>query len=62
MLLLAAAVNSLPMPAMFAGLPIQWNTLLFTALALGAVAVAAALPPAFSAARLTPVEALRHER
>jgi putative ABC transport system permease protein len=61
-LLLAAAVNALPMPAMFAGLPIQWNTLLVAALALGTVAVAAALPPAFRAARLTPVEALRHEK
>ena len=61
-ILLAAGVNSLPMPAMFSGLPIQWGTLIFATLALGTVAVLAALPPAFQAARLTPVEALRHER
>ncbi len=58
---LAWAVNSLPMPDMFAGLPIKWSTLLFATAVLGLVAVAAALPPAHNAARLTPVEALRHE-
>lgn len=61
-LILASAVNSVSMPTMFSGLPIQWMTLLWATLALGTVAVAAALPPAWSAANLTPVEALRHER
>lgn len=60
-LVLAWGVNSLPMPGMFAGLPVKWGSLLFATAALGMVAVLAALPPAYNAARLTPVEALRHE-
>ncbi len=59
---LASAVNALPMPDMFAGLPIEWNTALVAIAALGSVAVLAALPPAWRAAQLTPVEALRFER
>jgi ABC-type lipoprotein release transport system permease subunit len=59
---LAAAVNSLPMPTMFSGLPIHWTMLAFATLALGIVAVLSALPPAQRAAEMTPVEALRHER
>ncbi|MCW5979819.1 MAG: ABC transporter permease [Bryobacteraceae bacterium] len=59
---LSSAVNSLPMPAMFSGLPIQWTTLGVATAALGAVAIFAALPPAFHASGLTPVEALRYER
>ncbi|MDX2152710.1 MAG: ABC transporter permease [Bryobacteraceae bacterium] len=61
-LALAAAVNSLPMPAMWSGLPIHWKELALASLALGAVALLSALPPAWQAAQLTPVEALRHER
>lgn len=61
-LLLAAGVNSLPMPQMFSGLPIKWDMLGLATLALGTVAVLSALPPAWQAAQLTPVEALRQER
>lgn len=58
----ARIVNSLPMPAMFSGLPIHWPMLVFATFALGLVAVLSALPPAQRAAEMTPVEALRHER
>ena len=61
-LLLATAVNSLPLPTMFSGLPIQWSTLAMASLALGAVAIVSAIPPAWRAAQMTPVEALRYER
>jgi putative ABC transport system permease protein len=60
--LLSTLVNSLPMPAMFSGLPIHWKMLVFATSALGLVAVGSALPPARAAAAMTPVEALRHER
>ncbi|MDP3000735.1 MAG: ABC transporter permease [Bryobacterales bacterium] len=59
---LTSAVNSLPMPAFFAGLPVDTRTALTAILALGTVAIAAALPPAWRASNLTPVEALRFER
>lgn len=59
---LSSLVNSLPMPAMFSGLPIHWRVLAFATLALGLVAVGSSLPPARRAAAMTPVEALRHER
>jgi len=60
--LLAAAVNALPMPAFFSGLPIELDTVQYVTLLLGAVAVFSALPPAWRAARMTPVEALRFEK
>ena len=60
--LLAAGVNSLPMPEMFSGLPISYRTASLAMLALGTVAVVSALPPAWRACQLTPVEALREER
>ncbi|MBI5281482.1 MAG: ABC transporter permease [Candidatus Solibacter usitatus] len=59
---LSSAVNALPLPAMFSGLPIHWTMLAFATAALGLVAVGSALPPARHAAAMTPVEALRHER
>ena len=60
--LLAAGVNSLPMPDMFSGLPISYRNAAYAMLALGTVAVLSALPPALRACQLTPVEALREER
>ncbi|MBI4877963.1 MAG: ABC transporter permease [Acidobacteria bacterium] len=59
---LTTAVNSLPMPAFFAGLPVDTRTALTAILALGAVTIVSAAPPAWRASRLTPVEALRFER
>lgn len=60
--LLAGAVNSLPMPEMFSGLPINAKEGLIAIAALGTVAIASSMPPAWRAAHLTPVEALREER
>jgi putative ABC transport system permease protein len=61
-LILAGAVNSLPMPAFYSGLPIDSTLILKICGALGGVAILSALPPAWNAARLTPVEALRYEK
>jgi putative ABC transport system permease protein len=60
--LLAAAVNSFPMPTMFSGLPVSVRTAWLAMAALGTVAVASAVPPAWRACQMTPVEALREER
>ena len=59
---LASIVNSFPMPEFFSGLPIELDTVLMVALALMAVAVLSALPPAWRASTMTPVEALRFEK
>jgi len=60
---LASAVNSLPLKAdMFAGLPVSGTTTAWAFGALAIVAIASALFPAWRAASLTPVEALRYER
>ncbi len=59
---LTSVVNSFPMPAFFSGLPVDTRTALTAILALGTVAIAASLPPAWRASNLTPVEALRFER
>jgi putative ABC transport system permease protein len=59
---LASVVNSFPMPEMFAGLPVSGATTAWAFGALAVVAVASAFWPAWRAASLTPVEALRYER
>ena len=59
---LARIVNSFPMPDMFAGLPVSGVTTAWAFGALSLVAVASAFWPAWRAASLTPVEALRYER
>jgi putative ABC transport system permease protein len=59
---LSSALNLVKMPEMFPGLPVSGAT---TALAFGTltiIAIASALFPAWRAASLTPVEALRYER
>jgi putative ABC transport system permease protein len=60
--LLATGVNSLPLPEMFSGLPVSAKDALIALAALGTVAIASSMPPAWRAANLTPVEALRQER
>jgi putative ABC transport system permease protein len=59
---LASIVNSFPMPDMFAGLPVSGATTAWAFGALSVVAVASSFWPAWRAAALTPVEALRYER
>jgi putative ABC transport system permease protein len=59
---LASIVNSFPMPEMFAGLPVSGSTTAWAFGALALVAVGSAFWPAWRAAALTPVEALRYER
>ena len=59
---LAAAVNRMPKQEMFGGLPVSGGPTVTAFLALGIIAVASALWPAWRAASLTPVEAMRYER
>ena len=59
---LASIVNSFPMPEMFSGLPVSGVTTAWAFSALAVVAVGSAFWPAWRAASLTPVEALRYER
>ena len=59
---LAAVVNRMPKQEMFAGLPVSGLTTALSFAALGIVAVGSAIWPAWRAANLTPVEALRYER
>jgi putative ABC transport system permease protein len=58
----AAAVNRMPKQEMFDGLPVSGLTTALSFAALGIVAVGSAIWPAWRAANLTPVEALRYER
>ena len=60
--LLAGAVNSLPLPEMFSGLPVSAKSGFLALAALGTVAIFSSMPPAWRAANMTPVEALREER
>ncbi len=59
---IAAAVNTLPASDMFAGLPVKASTTALAFAALGIIAIVSAIWPAWKAANLTPVEALRYER
>jgi putative ABC transport system permease protein len=59
---IAVAVNTLPKQDMFAGLPLNGATTAIAFTALGLIAVASALWPAWRAASLTPVKALSYER
>jgi len=59
---LAAVVNSFKLPEMFPGLPVTGVTAGWAFGALAIIAVASAAWPAWRAAGLTPVEALRYER
>jgi putative ABC transport system permease protein len=58
----AAAVNQIPKPEMFGGLPVNGSTTAIAFAALAIIAVSSALWPGWRAANLTPVEALRYER
>jgi putative ABC transport system permease protein len=58
---LATIVNSLPMPAFVGGLPLDQTLVIRLILLLGGVAVLSAFPPAWRAARMTPIQALRFE-
>lgn len=60
--LVSVIVSTLPMPAFFSGLPLEVATVERVIVLLGAVAIFSALPPAWRAARMTPVEALRFEK
>jgi putative ABC transport system permease protein len=59
---LAALVNKLPKKDMFGGLPVDGGTTAVAFAALGVIAIVSAVWPAWRAASLTPVEALRYER
>ena len=59
---LSSLLKLLPMPDAFPGLPVSMNTTLLSFAALALIAILSSLVPAWRAASLTPVEALRYER
>jgi putative ABC transport system permease protein len=59
---LSSALKLVQMPDMFPGLPVSAMTSAFAFGALTVIAIVSALIPAWHAASLTPVEALRDER
>jgi putative ABC transport system permease protein len=59
---LAGIVNTFPMPDYFSGLLMNAALVFKLALALGSVAVLAALPPAWRAGRMDPVVAMNYEK
>ena len=59
---ISAALTKVKMPDMFPGLPVSGLTSAIAFAALTVIAVASAIIPAWRAASLTPVEALRYER
>jgi putative ABC transport system permease protein len=59
---LSSLCKLVPMPDVFPGLPVSWQTTAFTFAALSIIAVLSALIPAWRASALTPVEALRYDR
>jgi putative ABC transport system permease protein len=59
---LSSLLKLVKMPDMFPGLPVSMTTSAMAFAALSIIAVASALFPAWRAASLTPVEALRYER
>ena len=59
---LSSLLKLFPMPAMFPGLPVSEGTTAAAFTALAVIAMVSAIVPAWKAASLTPVEALRYER
>ncbi|MCU1261397.1 MAG: efflux pump, inner rane subunit [Bryobacterales bacterium] len=59
---LSSLLKLAPMPEAFPGLPVSMTTTALTFGALTVIAIASSLFPAWRAAALTPVEALRYER
>jgi putative ABC transport system permease protein len=59
---LSSSLKLVKMPDMFPGLPVSAETSIISFATLTLIAIASALYPAWRAASLTPVEALRYER
>jgi putative ABC transport system permease protein len=59
---ISSLLKLVPMPDAFPGLPVSMTTTALTFAALTVIAIASSLLPAWRAAALTPVEALRYER